>query len=61
MDEKDLLTLYAGLAMQGLLAGQHTVSPMSIARVSFEIAEAMIKEQTFREETNERLRSTQGN
>lgn len=57
MNEKELLTLYAGLAMQGLLAARHEVSPMSIARVSFEIAEAMVKEQAFREETNERLRS----
>jgi hypothetical protein len=60
MNDKELMTLYAGLAMQGLLAARHEVSPMSIARVAFEVAEAMIKEQTFREETNERVRPTQG-
>lgn len=53
MNDQDLLTLYAGLAMQGMLAARHEVSPMSIARVAFEIAEAMVKEQKFREDTNE--------
>lgn len=58
MNNEDLLTLYAGLAMQGIVTLGNDASPKSIAKTSFDIAEAMIKEQG---ERNERLRSTQGN
>jgi hypothetical protein len=57
MNDQDLLTLYAGLAMQGIISLGEDVSAKSIAKTSFDIAEAMIKEQG---ERNERLRSTQG-
>lgn len=53
MNNDDLLDLYAGMAMQGLLAANHAVSPQSIARVSYELAEAMMKERIVRGERNE--------
>jgi hypothetical protein len=58
MNDKDLLTLYAGLAMQGIVSLGEDVTVKAIAKVSFDIAEEMIKEQG---ERIERLRSTQGN
>lgn len=58
MDEKELMTLYAGLAMQGIIAAGNDASPQSIAKVSFDIAQAMVREQG---ERNERLRPTQSN
>jgi hypothetical protein len=58
MNDQDLLTLYAGLAMQALISRGSSASHTSIAKSSFDIAEAMIKEQG---ERNERLRPTQGN
>ncbi len=58
MDEKDLLTLYAGLAMQGIISLGIDAQPKSIAKASFDIAEAMIKEQG---ERNGRVFTTQGN
>lgn len=57
MNDQDLLTLYAGLAMQGIISLGSSASNKSIAKASFDIAEEMIKEQG---ERNERLRSTQG-
>jgi hypothetical protein len=53
MNDQDLLTLYAGLAMQGIITLGIDATPISIAKTSFDIAEAMIKEQG---ERNERLR-----
>ncbi len=53
MNNDDLLDLYAGMAMQGLLAARHEVSPQSMARVSFEIAEAMLRERMIRGERHE--------
>jgi hypothetical protein len=53
MNNDDLLDLYAGLAMQGLLAANHAVSPESIARVSFEVAEAMMRERIVRGDMHE--------
>lgn len=53
MNNDDLLDLYAGLAMQGLLAANHEVSPQSIARVSYEVAEAMMRERILRGERDE--------
>ena len=53
MNDKELMTLYAGLAMQGLLAANYEVSPQSIARVAFDMAEAMVREQKFRESADE--------
>jgi hypothetical protein len=58
MNDQDLLTLYAGLAMQGIISLGHDISSKSIAKASFDIAEDMVKEQG---ERIERLRSTQGN
>lgn len=54
MNDQDLLTLYAGLAMQGIITLGIDATPKSIAKTSFDIAEAMIKEQG---ERIERLRS----
>ena len=59
MNDQDLLTLYAGLAMQALISRGSSASNKSVAKSSFDIAEDMVKEQAFREETNERLRSEQ--
>jgi hypothetical protein len=53
MNDQDLLTLYAGLAMQGIISLGHDVSAKSIAKASFDLAEEMIKEQG---ERIERLR-----
>ena len=57
MNDQDLLTLYAGLAMQALISLGSSASNKSIAKASFDIAEDMVKEQG---ERNERLRPTQG-
>ena len=53
MNNDDLLDLFAGLAMQGLLAAHYEVSPQSMARVSYEVAEAMIREKAIRGERHE--------
>jgi hypothetical protein len=58
MNDEDLMDLFAGMAIQGLLAGQYRDVPQVMARYSYAIAEAMVKE---REVRDERLRSTQGN
>ena len=58
MNDQDLLTLYAGLAMQALISRGSSTSHTAITKMSFDIAEEMIKEQG---ERIERLRSTQGN
>jgi hypothetical protein len=58
MNDQDLLTLYAGLAMQAFITRGSNASHDSIAKSSFNVAEAMVKE---REERDERLRPTQGN
>ena len=57
MNNEDLLDLFAGMALQGLIAAKHEVSARSMAMVAYDIAEAMVKE---REARDERLRSTQG-
>jgi hypothetical protein len=57
MNDQDLLTLYAGLAMQAIISLEENASFKSIAKTSFDLAEEMIKEQG---ERIERLRSTQG-
>jgi hypothetical protein len=56
MNDQDLLTLYAGLAMQAIISLEENASFKSIAKTSFDIAEQMIKEQG---ERIERLRSEQ--
>jgi hypothetical protein len=58
MNNEDLLDLFAGMALQGLLAGQYREVPQEMASYSYAIAEAMVKE---REARDERLRSAQGN
>jgi hypothetical protein len=58
MNDQDLLTLYAGLAMQAFISKGGSTSLTAITKLSFDIAEQMIKEQG---ERIERLRSTQGN
>lgn len=58
MNNEDLLDFFAGLALEGLISAQHNNSAKTMAKVSYDIAEAMINE---REERHERLRSAQGN
>jgi len=57
MNNEDLLDLFAGMALQGLIAANLEGSVKSLAMVAYDIAEAMVKE---REARHERLRSTQG-
>ena len=57
MNDQDLLTLYAGLAMQAFISRGGSASHTTIVKVSFDIAQEMIKEHG---ERIERLRSTQG-
>jgi hypothetical protein len=54
MNDQDLLTLYAGLAMQAFISRGGSTSHTTIVKVSFDIAQEMIKEQG---ERIERLRS----
>jgi hypothetical protein len=48
MNNEDLLDLFAGMALQGMIAAQHKYSPQHMARVAYEIAEAMVKEREIR-------------
>jgi hypothetical protein len=52
MNDQDLLTLFAGMALQGLIAAKHEASAKSIAMVAYDIAEAMVKEREARDERN---------
>jgi hypothetical protein len=57
MNNEDLIDLFAGLAMQGYLTQSYVQNQECIARDSYAMAEAMIKE---KEKRIERERSTQG-
>jgi hypothetical protein len=57
MNNEELIDLFAGLAMQGYLAGGYEADSRSLAEDSYSIAAAMIKE---KEKRIERQRSTQG-
>lgn len=54
MNNEDLLDLFAGMALQGMIAAELDASNKSLAMVAYDIAEAMVKE---REARHERLRS----
>lgn len=56
MNNEDLLDLFAGMALQGMIAAELDASNKSLAMVAYDIAEAMVKE---REARHERLRPTQ--
>ena len=57
MNNEDLIDLFAGLSMQGYLTQSYVQNQECIARDSYAMAKAMIKE---KEKRIERERSTQG-
>ena len=50
MNNNDLLDFFAAMALQGLIAAHHESSPAVMAKVSYDLAEAMIKEKGERNE-----------
>lgn len=50
MNNDDLLDFFAGLALQGLIAAHHESSPQAMAKVSYDLAEAMVRERGERHE-----------
>jgi hypothetical protein len=58
MNNEELIDLFAALAMQGYLTQSHIQNQECIARNSYSMAYAMIKE---KEKRIERERSSQGN
>ena len=58
MNNEDLIDLFAGLALQGLLASARGIPADVCAKAAYDLAYAMIKE---REKRIERERPPQGN
>lgn len=48
MDNEDLIDLFAGLALQGLLANDVSVPIAAYAEDAYDLAEAMVKEKEKR-------------
>lgn len=67
MNDEDLTDLFAGMALQGLIAAQYKDSPQYLARLAYKFADAMIEAKYAEEEPEEvgiaavkRKRTTKG-
>ena len=60
MDNEDLIDLFAGMALQGLLANDVSVPIAAYAKDAYDLAEAMVKEREKRL-ARKKVRSAQGN
>ena len=60
MDNDDLVDIFAGMAMQGLLASAREVPAEICAKAAYDLAEAMVKEKEKRL-ARKKVRSAQGN
>lgn len=60
MDNEDLIDLFAGLALQGLLSNGGNNSSVDYAKDAYDMAEAMVKEKE-RRIARKKVRSAQSN